>query len=200
MYESSVFAQPNTARRIITNSRTLILQHPNIPHPVERWLWVLERKLNNDSLYWQTRANRYHMSEESLLRGIHLRAFSKAMKSPPTSFTPNISQQPLFAFNRGLPLVLFAPLLVPPFLASCGLQLLTTSAVFLWGMGGVKMELFSGWGGVDVVNPCFTPAAQYGRVTVQPVANLIYLRCSSFLHHSPPLTWTYTGRTVTVFL
>lgn len=36
---------------------------------------------------------------------------------------------------------------------------------------------------MDVVNPCFTPAAQYGRVAVQPVANLIYLRCSSFLHH-----------------
>lgn len=44
--------------------------------------------------------------------------------------------------------------------------------------------------GVDVVNPCFTPAAQYGRVTVQPVANLIYIRCSSFLHHWPFLTWT----------
>lgn len=146
MYESSVFAQPNTARRIITNSRTLILQHPNIPHPVERRLWVLERKLNNDSLYWQTRANRYHMSEESLLWGIHLRAFSKDMKSPPTALTPIISQQLLFAFNRGLPLVLFAPLLVPPFLASCGPQLLTTSAVFLWGVGGVKMGLFSGWG------------------------------------------------------
>ena len=53
-------------------------------------------------------------------------------------------------------------------------------------------------GGVDVVNPCFTPAAQYGRVTVQPVSNLIYLRCSSFLHHWPSLTWTYTGRTVNI--
>lgn len=67
MSQFNVFVQPNTARRIITNSRTLILQHPNIPHPVERRLWVLERNLNNDSLYWQTRANRYHMSEKVFL-------------------------------------------------------------------------------------------------------------------------------------
>lgn len=45
----------------------LIFQHPHIPHPAERddGFLVLERKLNNDSLYWQTRANWYHMSEES---------------------------------------------------------------------------------------------------------------------------------------
>lgn len=40
--------------------------------------------------------------------------------------------------------------------------------------------------GVDVVNPCFTPAAQYGRVTVQPVANLIYIRRSSFFNTTGP--------------
>lgn len=40
--------------------------------------------------------------------------------------------------------------------------------------------------GVDVVNPRFTPAAQYGRVTVQPVANLIYIRCSSFFNTTGP--------------
>lgn len=49
---------------------------------------------------------------------------------------------------------------------------------------------------MDVVNPCFTPAAQYGRVTVQPVANLIYFRCSSFLHHGSFEEWTYTGSSV----
>lgn len=63
-----------------------------------------------------------------------------------------------------------------PFLASCGPQLhpnlYILSFCFFWG----------GWGGVGVVNPCFTPAAQYARVTVQPVANVMYLRCSSFLH------------------
>lgn len=52
---------------------------------------------------------------------------------------------------------------------------------------------------LDVVNPCFT-AAQYVRVTVQPVANLIHLRCSSFLPHLPHLTRAYSGWTVTVFL
>lgn len=52
---------------------------------------------------------------------------------------------------------------------------------------------------LDVVNPCFT-AAQYARVTVQPVANLIYLRCSSFLPHLPHLTRAYSGWTVTMFL
>lgn len=35
---SGASVQSSTARRIITNSRTFILQHPNIPRPVERQL------------------------------------------------------------------------------------------------------------------------------------------------------------------
>lgn len=63
----------------------------------------------------------------------------------------------------------------------------------------LKIEVFSrvGWWWCDVVNPCFTPAAQCGRVTVQPV---IYLRCCSFLHHWPPLTRTHCDHvSVTAF-
>lgn len=51
-----------------------------------------------------------------------------------------------------------------------------------------KRRRYSGY----VVNPCFT-AAQCVRVTVQPVANLIHLRCSSFLPHLPHLTRAYRG-------
>ena len=72
IYKSNALVQSNTARRISTNSRN----HPSTLHSSSRgerwWFWVLERKLNNDSLYWQTRENRYHMSEKV----ISLQAFT----------------------------------------------------------------------------------------------------------------------------
>ena len=65
MYKSTVSVQSVTAKRIISNSRTHPSTSLHSPSRGERWwFWVLERKLNNDSLYWQTRENQYHMSEK----------------------------------------------------------------------------------------------------------------------------------------
>lgn len=177
--------------------------------------WVLERKLNNDSLYWQTRANRYHMSQKVFLEtftwmvSLHSNVVRTGIASNyiHTDYIVALNMQLLFALKQGPPLVLFAPPPPPPLVPLPSPHVGRSSSPPLQSFlgRGEKMGLFWGGaseasGGVDVVNPCFTPAAQYGRVTVQPVANLIYLRCSSFLHHSLPLNWTYTGCTVTVFL
>lgn len=177
--------QLNTARRIITNSRTLVLQHPNIPHPVERWLWVLERKLNNDSLYWQTKANQYHMSGKvffeastwivsNVYRAIWNRLFICALSI--FLFTLHWEPQSLFPFPR---LMWATTPYRPCTLSGEGVNFF----FFFSGQGGED----DASGGVDVVNPFFT-AAQYGRVTFQPVANIIHLRCSSFLPHLAHLT------------
>lgn len=67
----------------------------NIPAFLVPWrrFWVLERKSNNDSLYWQTRPNRYHMSEKVFLQAftwmlsdwVH-KSVLDDMKSPPYIF------------------------------------------------------------------------------------------------------------------
>lgn len=157
MYKSSVFVQPNAVRRITTNSRTLILQHPSIPHPVERQLWVLEGQLNNDSIYWP-RANQYHMS-----------ARTSSLRHSPGWFVHDfkhslwkywIVKPSLYIMN----ILYCCYYLVPDWVPFPSCVDFTVLAIFF--KEDVFLRRFH----------CFT-VSQHRRVTSQPVTNLIQLKC-----------------------